>query len=458
MKRIGKGMCAMLCIALAGTLLGGCSDPSAAIQGKEGQAYLLQSGDQQGAAVLSVYDSAGNKFKELEYALCRPLLPADASDQPYAQTQFYRIEQGEPHYWLVSNPYETDAGTRVMDWTLVSPMGEVLGDSVYRSVQWMQESGLIAMVSAGNYELLDLQGNPIGSIQGGADVNATVTERWIRIAGEGGATLNVSGTTVHTPSGTSYYTWDAQPLSEGWDNGNLFSGELCAVCKDGLWGFIDGSGNVAISPQFAAANDFNDAGYCVVSDEKGLDFIIDGTGRRVSDRAQRIVLGETDIFQVVLQGSESWCYARANLQPLGDAQFDRVDPFRDGLGIGYTQQEEALDAHLMDAQGNAIDLGALRPINILGEGAIVARAADGRVGLCDAAGQWLLQPDYAEIQRSISGEGLLYGALGDNQRVGYIMNNGQIALPVEYESVSYTDGYVFIARINGQQCLVGAQN
>ena len=42
------------------------------------------------------------------------------------------------------------------------------------------------MVSAGNYELLDLQGNPIGSIQGGADVNATVTERWIRIAGEGG--------------------------------------------------------------------------------------------------------------------------------------------------------------------------------------------------------------------------------------------------------------------------------
>lgn len=80
-----------------------------------------------------------------------------------------------------------------------------------------------------------------------------------------------------------FLTKDNQPLQPGSRYGNArdFSEGLAAVQKDGLWGFINTSGYVAIDFQYSVAGDFHE-GCAAVSDQQGNLFYIDRTGTRVS--------------------------------------------------------------------------------------------------------------------------------------------------------------------------------
>lgn len=80
-----------------------------------------------------------------------------------------------------------------------------------------------------------------------------------------------------------FLTKDNTPLQPGIRYGNArdFSEGLAAVQKDGLWGFIDTNGDVAIEFQYSVAGDFH-GGRAAVSDQQNNLFYIDKTGTRVS--------------------------------------------------------------------------------------------------------------------------------------------------------------------------------
>lgn len=80
-----------------------------------------------------------------------------------------------------------------------------------------------------------------------------------------------------------FLTKDNTPLQPGIRYGNArdFSEGLAAVQKDGLWGFIDTNGDVAIEFQYSVAGDFHE-GRAAVSNQQSNLFYIDKTGTRVS--------------------------------------------------------------------------------------------------------------------------------------------------------------------------------
>jgi len=49
-----------------------------------------------------------------------------------------------------------------------------------------------------------------------------------------------------------------------YEKAKSFSNGLAAVCKDGLWGFIDKEGTIVIACQFLDADYFNEKGGCMV--------------------------------------------------------------------------------------------------------------------------------------------------------------------------------------------------
>ena len=58
-------------------------------------------------------------------------------------------------------------------------------------------------------------------------------------------------------------------IAPAYDQARSFSGGVAAVCRDGLWGFIDEAGEVVVDFQFADAGSFSpDDGSCPVQQEE----------------------------------------------------------------------------------------------------------------------------------------------------------------------------------------------
>lgn len=84
--------------------------------------------------------------------------------------------------------------------------------------------------------------------------------------------------------------------------------ELAAVCKDGLWGYLDTKGQFAIEPTFAQATIFYDGVAIVSLEGEDTSFFIDTEGKAISDKLELgTVYWDKDTF-LYQDGQEAYHY------------------------------------------------------------------------------------------------------------------------------------------------------
>ncbi|MBO6794285.1 MAG: WG repeat-containing protein [Balneolaceae bacterium] len=119
-----------------------------------------------------------------------------------------------------------------------------------------------------------------------------------------------------------------------------FSDQLAAVLISDRWGFIDTTGTIAISPQFVSAGTFND-GLAPARKNSNQYGFIDKTGAFVIAEQFDEVRAFSEEFAPVRIG-EKWTFVDLQGNQISEAIFDEVEGFNKGLArvITYTLNEE----------------------------------------------------------------------------------------------------------------------
>ncbi|MCR9132270.1 MAG: WG repeat-containing protein [bacterium] len=119
-----------------------------------------------------------------------------------------------------------------------------------------------------------------------------------------------------------------------------FSDQLAAVLISNRWGFIDPMGTISISPQFVSAGTFND-GLAPARKNSNQFGFIDKTGTFVISEQFDEVRSFHEEFAPVRIG-DKWTFISLDGAQITEPKFDEVEPFNHGLArvITYTLNDE----------------------------------------------------------------------------------------------------------------------
>ncbi|HNB25138.1 MAG TPA: WG repeat-containing protein [Candidatus Melainabacteria bacterium] len=190
-----------------------------------------------------------------------------------------------------------------------------------------------------------------------------------------------------------------------------FSEGLAAFRRGGRWGYMDRNGKEVISPRFTKAADFH-YGFAKVNSGIYTGYI---------DKS-----GNFAVPAHYADGSDF------------DAQ-----------GLAIVKLSHRLE-FVIDSRGRRLSEEGISRIFPRSEGTFTAQS-DGKYGLIDTAGKWLIKPEYDAL--SDCREGLL--AFARNGRWGYLDRNGIIVLPAVYSQASpFCEGVAAVRRADGCCALI----
>lgn len=221
------------------------------------------------------------------------------------------------------------------------------------------------------------------------------------------------------------------PLPEGWqsDYANDFScGRIAVVDPEGLWGYADGEGRIAIPAQFAEAEQFCD-GFARVTFPEGDMGYIDPDGnvlaRGFAWANYYFRNGYAEVWLSGTSGADKvigWINTAGEVVPFMDS--DRFSPISPDRMWMRTAAEYSAPWHLLDGEGNVLTaepvyLPEMEPI-AFESGLQAVRNAERKWGYIGLDGQVVLPFIYSYAE-AFDGE-LAWVRLGD--RVGYIDRAG----------------------------------
>lgn len=216
------------------------------------------------------------------------------------------------------------------------------------------------------------------------------------------------------------------------------NGYLYPARKNGLWGYVSADGRWQIEPHYRKVGPFRENRAPVVL-SKGRLACIDPWGKVLFS------WGDT----LFLRGNEK-----------------RVGRYGDGIALRYQATgQTTVYLDFLDPQGQVVaagipvDAGCLDPEPFFGEGdaafylenrcfsqGLLAASLHGKYGYLNAAGQWVIEPVYEDVQTF--SEGL--AAVCRDGKYGYIDQNGNEVIPCIYERAQpFREGLAAVKPANG---------
>ena len=271
------------------------------------------------------------------------------------------------------------------------------GDLAKNGLLWIEER------DSGRWSLVKRDGSALGISQ------ATQPERWFMPEGFG--VLNRDdGTKIHVGV-------DGQMLGDkSWEDAFLFSHGLAPVKTDGKWGFIDTKGEMVIQPVWDEANEFQNIG----TDEspvliarvlrEGRWGCIDPNGREVIEPQWDEMMGFSPLydgrFVALVRLGDLWGFidptGKTIVEPCGtrgmvERGFVLLVVRKEGEERGNFVHYDADGVELDWRAREAIESESQKPADVLGEGALITESSDGKFGLKDASGEFILPPKWNHI-------------------------------------------------------------
>lgn len=190
-----------------------------------------------------------------------------------------------------------------------------------------------------------------------------------------------------------------------------FSEGLAAFRRGDCWGYIDRNAKEVISPRFTNAADFH----------HGFAKVKSGIYTGYIDRSGKFAV------------------------PAGYADGSDFDD----QGLAIVKLRHRLE-FIIDSQGHRLSPEGVSRIFPCSEGTFTAQS-NGKYGLLDTAGNWLIKPEYDAL--TDCREGLL--AFAKNGRWGYLDRNGIIVLPAVYTQANpFREGIASVRRSDGRCVLI----
>ncbi len=436
--------CLAITFLLATTL--GCSQ-TANID-NTAQAYLFSALEGGKEKVIAVNEK-GQTVNRFDVRQVQPVGTFDLW-QDYFATGF-GIWHTPLHYWMGGN----NNGYGFENICLISPGGEQLTPAKYTDIWQIDETTFLCSFEDTQLDVIDSTGAQIGQITSFEPMSYAVSEGIIQVALSDVGAVKGKNSNTTVPEGTSYFTKDLTPIATGFADGYIFSSGLCAVYQDNSWGFIDVSGNMAISPQFTEVVSFY-GDHCAVSKGEGMT-LIRKDGTQVSDK----VYDDMIIFPggaVGVKEGELWGYCDKNLKPITSAKFETLTPFINGISIAYIATEEAETTYIVMEDGREYKLPEnIQAQDVFSNCVTAYDLTTNKMGVYDLSGKWVVSPKYDYIIPSPAGDGaVLYSFNEEGEDImGYIDGNYNTVLKEAYTSIEYTDGKVFVVFNGGNVLLLG---
>jgi len=212
--------------------------------------------------------------------------------------------------------------------------------------------------------------------------------------------------------------------------GDFKNGLASVLQKDGQSGYIDKTGAVVIPFQYSAARDFNEDGVAVVG---GIyDALIDKTGKEIVPAGEYAAIGDfcdglAAVRKVDEDGNDNWGYIDVTGKVVIPPEYDSARDFSDGFAVAGKGDE----AYLLDKSGGRVLLPGY-PASFTGGIAMIYQ--DDKISLVDTTGKVLKILEGYESTSKFS-ENLM--VVGKDGKMGYIDKTGTVVIPFEYDSADY---------------------
>lgn len=198
------------------------------------------------------------------------------------------------------------------------------------------------------------------------------------------------------------------------DDCSKFSEGLLAFRRGNSWGYMDISGKEVVSPRFGKAADFHH-GFALVRDGIYIGYI---------DRSGKFVV----------PALYSW-----------GSDFDDT-----GLAIVRVGKKRTF---IVNSRGERLSDGNANKIYPQSEGTFTV-VSNGRYGLLDTRGKWLIKPEYDAL--TDCREGLI--AFAKKGKWGFLDKEGNVVLPPLYsQAAPFSDGVASVRRADGRCILITHQ-
>lgn len=206
-------------------------------------------------------------------------------------------------------------------------------------------------------------------------------------------------------------------IEPSYDDMKWFSNGYAAVCKDGLWGYVDYEGNQVIDFLYDEAGDFSAHGVAPVK---------------------------------LNEGFASWALIKENGQLIEMEEPNNYHYIGDMNAYGYAVARYGYCYCIIDQDGNHINSDAYEKLEYLEDQAVFIGEKIGKSCFINTEGEVVIDPDddYSEIYYPSQG---LCQVVKDD-KMGYINEEGKLVIPLKYQSAyAFSDnGLAYVEYDNGK--------
>lgn len=229
---------------------------------------------------------------------------------------------------------------------------------------------------------------------------------------------------------------------------SVYSGGLCAVKSEDLWGYANLRGETEISAQFSWAGPFSTEGVAPIKNEKGEFYYISETGNKkiaLQNLKKCTALGVS--INGILPAADNEVYAYY------DEDFKKISgdySYASAINgeVGAVKEKDSWK--LVDSKGKALTKDTFESVVIDDKGiayrnerAFVQK--DDKYFMVNNAGKKVGKQDYEDARLFLEADG--YAAVKKDGKWGFIDKDGKVIIEPQYaEAHSFSNGYAAVKK------------
>lgn len=330
---------------------------------------------------------------------------------------------------------------------LLDEDGEIITDGEYDTIYY--EGGSFLTISGELYGIIDTDGNEI------------LPMRYTSIVPTGEGTFFTSTDDpfdgiadelyLTSSDGESTYICSSQGFM-----GNFSEGLLCAASRDGLYGYMNASGQWAIAPTYDAANDFC-GGAAVVM--RGTSYGLIGTSGnlilplRYDNIAAWTSGGDNLLMVIAISGDSASIYDRATMLPLASIS-DVTYAYMPVAGIAVLGSDSRTRIFNYSPKTVTLEVDPTFSVEVLSdERTLIMDYSGGVARICDISGSGAQDICFNDIDGAYAmydDEGACTICVsrenGGHTLWGVYSMDGAEILPIEYDTITRSCADVFSVR------------
>lgn len=240
-------------------------------------------------------------------------------------------------------------------------------------------------------------------------------------------------------------------IPPAYDDAEIFSEGLAAVCKNEKWGFINKNGEVVIPLEYDEVNNFSEGMAAVCKDRKWG--FIDETGKEVISLDYTAVYPFTEgvaAAQKVSDGNRLvWIYIDKTGKQIIPDEYYQAAPFSEGLASVIINDEESSKwlRYYIDKTGEKVISHNYNKAEEFSEG-LAAVYIDDKWGFIDTTGKEVVPPKYSAVHSFSEG----MAAVLQDKKCGFIDKTGKEIVAPSYSFVGdFSEGLATTTHFTNRQ-------